>query len=136
MSEYIQNINSNLIEFYKTVDATRSLDNSFAMPGDEPLNEEEKKAIDEFWGKYKFAYPNIDYKSFQTFKNRCGYFDVRHCPQAIRTRYFNKHFRNNLYMEAGQNKAMLEMLYPNIAQPKTVVRRMCCLLYTSDAADD
>ena len=129
MSQHINNVNSSLIEFYKSVDESRRIDNSFALANDEPLTDEEKKAIDEFWGKYKFAYPNIDYKSFQTFKNRCGYFDVRHCPGAIRTQYFNKHFTSNLYMVAGQNKAMLPMLYPNIEQPKTVVRRMCGIFY-------
>lgn len=129
MANNSSNENYNLEAFYKSVDESRRLDNSFALENDEPLTDEEKRAIDEFWGKYKFAYPNIDYKSFQTFKNRCGYFDVRHCPGTIRTHYFSKWFNNNAYMVAGQNKAMLPMLYPNIKQPRTIVRRMNGIYY-------
>ena len=98
MGNNITNENYNLLSFYKSVDESRRIDNSFALEDDEPLTDEEKKEIDEFWGKYKFAYPNIDYKSFQTFKNRFGKFDVRHCPGAIRTHYLNKWFNSNAYM--------------------------------------
>lgn len=129
MGNNITNENYNLLSFYKSVDESRRIDNSFALEDDEPLTAEEKKEIDEFWGKYKFAYPNIDYKSFQTFKNRFGKFDVRHCPGAIRTHYLNKWFNSSAYMVSGQNKAMLPMLYPNIKQPKTIIRRMCGLYY-------
>ena len=129
MINNIINENYNLLSFYKQVDESRRLDNSFALEDDEPLTAEEKKEIDEFWGKYKFAYPNIDYKSFQTFKNRFGKFDVRHCPGAIRTHYLNKWFNSNAYMVSGQNKAMLPMMYPNIKQPRTLIRRMCGLYY-------
>lgn len=125
------NLNKNLLEFYESVKNSRRLDNSFAVNGDIPLTEEEKREIDKFWGKYKFAYPEIDYKSFQTFKNRYGKFDVRHCPGAIRTHYFNKWFKNDSYMVSGQNKAMLPLLYPSIKQPKTVIRRMSGIYYNA-----
>ena len=108
--------------FYKKVDGSRRIDNSFAMPDDIPLTEEEIAAIDAYWGKYKFAYPNIDYKSFQTFKNRYGKFDVRHCPGAIRTSYFTKHFIDSAYSRPFQHKGMQQFLYPNIKQPRTFVR--------------
>lgn len=71
------NLYKDLFEFYESVKNSRRIDNSFAVDGDIPLTEEEKREIDKFWGKYKFAYPEIDYKSFQTFKNRYGKFDVR-----------------------------------------------------------
>lgn len=46
--------------FYRDVDMARKIDKSFSKPDDEPLTDDEKKQIDEYWGKYKFAYPNID----------------------------------------------------------------------------
>lgn len=117
---------------YKKVDEHRRIDNSFSTPEDEPLTEDEIKQIDDYWGKYRFAYPNIDYKSFQTFKNRSGIFDVRHCPGAIRTEYFSKHFVNQSYTMAFQNKALLSRLFPKVNMPKTIIRRMSGMYYDED----
>ncbi len=111
-------------EFYAGVSASRRLDNSFATPSDRDLTREEIRQIDEYWGKYRFAYPDIDYKSFKSFKNRCGHFDVRHCPGAIRTQYFNKFWLNSDYSVALQNKGLLPLLFSNVKQPRTVLRRM------------
>ena len=100
------------------------LDRSFARDDDVPLTEDEIKQIDAYWKKYAFAYPNIDYKSFETFKNRCGKFDVRHCPGHIRTGFFRKHFINNNYAKSFQNKGMLSFLFSNINQPRSMARCM------------
>lgn len=116
--------NDEALTFYKQVDKKRIIDESFALESDEPLTDEEIRQIDEYWGKYKFAYPNIDYKSFQTFKNRCGRFDVRHCPGAIRTEYLSKSFIDHNYLVAFQHKGMLQFLYENIPQPQNLLRQM------------
>lgn len=119
-------------QFYRKVDASRKIDESFSRPDDEPLTEEEIAKINEYWGKYSFAYPNIDYKSFQTFKNRSGRFDVRHCPGAIRTSYLSKHFVNQQYSVPFQHKAMLPFLYPNIQQPELIAARMDGVFYDGE----
>lgn len=124
-----KNLDEEAKKFFYKVDDSRRLDDSFAKLGDKPLSQEEKAEIDAFWGKYKFAYPNIDYKSFQTFKNRSGYFDVRHCPGAIRTQYFHKYWIDSNYNMAFQNKPMLDFLYPDIQKPRTIVRRMSGIYY-------
>lgn len=111
-------------QFYETVAGTRRIDNSFARPADEDLTDEEIRRIDEYWGKYKFAYPDIDYKSFKTFKNRFGSFDVRHCPGSIRTQYFCQHWVNPDYRVALQNKALLPLLFSDVKQPQTVLHQM------------
>ena len=110
--------------FYDLVAKSRRIDTMFSLPDDKPLTKEEINEIDAYWGKYSFAYPEIDYRSFQTFKNRFGEFNVRHCPGAIRTKYFSKYLINREYQFALQNKAMLPILFSNIKQPVTVVRRM------------
>lgn len=125
----IQCENRELKAFYDKVSASRRLDNSFALNTDVDLTEDEIKRIDEFWGKYSFAYPEIDYKSFKTFKNRYGKFDVRHCPGAIKTRYLNSFFNNKDYFMAYQNKGLLRLLYPDVKMPRTIVRRMNGLYY-------
>ncbi len=116
-------------QFYRKVDASRRIDESFSCADDEPLTEGEIAEINEYWGKYSFAYPNIDYKSFQTFKNRSGRFDVRHCPGAIRTSFFTKHFVDNQFSCPFQHKVMLPFLYPDIRQPELVGARMDGILY-------
>ncbi|MGM9541324.1 MAG: sugar-transfer associated ATP-grasp domain-containing protein [Candidatus Limivicinus sp.] len=123
--------------FYEKVDNSRRLDEMFSkipedMQADEPLTEDEIRQINDFYEKYRFAYPNIDYKSFQTFKNRCGKFSVNHCPGAIRTEYFNKHFVDVYYSNPFQNKVMLDFLYPTINRPRTIVRRMNGIYYDID----
>ncbi len=102
-------------------------DDSYALPEDEPLTQEEKEAVQAFWGKYSFAYPDIDFRSFQTFKNRTGKFDPRHLPGGIKKAALN--YVDSFYTAPFQNKAMLEMLYTGIPQPETIVRRMNCLYY-------
>lgn len=116
-------------QFYRKVDASRRIDESFSCADDEPLTEGEIAEINEYWGKYSFAYPNIDYKSFQTFKNRSGRFDVRHCPGAIRTSYLAKHFVDRQFSRPFQHKVMLPFLYPDIRQPELVGARMDGILY-------
>ena len=122
-------LDKSLKEFYDSVAKSRRIDNSFALKDDKDLTKEEIAEIDAFWGRYKFAYPEIDYNSFKTFKNRCGYFDVRHCPGAIRTHYFNKHFSNPYYHTSWQNKGLLPLLFPNVEKPVTVLRRMAGVYY-------
>ena len=124
--------NRELRLFYDSVAKSRRIDNSFALATDEELTESEIREINEYWGKYSFAYPEIDYKSFQTFKNRCGKFDVRHCPGAIRTHYFNKWFVSPEYKFSLQNKALLPLLFPYVEHPRTVLRQMAGLFQDTE----
>lgn len=135
MSEkYLEQLEQKHQEFYSKVRATRRLDISFIPENNPPLTNEEKEKIDEFWKPYSFAYPEIDYQSFQTFKNLTGAstVDVRHCPGAIRTMYFMKWFNNPNYSVACQNKALLDKLFPHIKTPKTIIRCMGGYLYDSN----
>ena len=119
-----------LYEFYRSFIYPRYAgDPNFAVRGDEELTRDEIRQIDEFWGKYSFAYPDIDYSSFRNFKNRTGTFDVRHIPGPIRAVHFQKFFNNPDYNVAYQNKGLLQLLYPGIRKPVTVLRRMNGIYY-------
>lgn len=122
----------NLRKFYAHLKRARRHDSKFGREDDVDLTEEEIKAIDEYWGPYHFAYPEIYYDSFKFFKNRSGKFDVRHCPGAIRECHFKKFFNNPTYHMAHQNKCMYPLLYPGVAKPITVVRRMAGIYYDED----
>lgn len=108
------------------------IDREFAREDDVDLTAEEKRAIKDYWSKYSFAYPEIDYESFKTFKNRLGRMDVRHCPGTIRTSFFHKKFVNQRYSAAYQNKTLLGRHFPQIPQPKTVVRRINGYFFDED----
>ncbi len=131
-STYEAASNKALNKFYGKVRASRWHDNNFSREDDIDLTEEEIKAIDEYWGRYSFAYPEIFYDSFKTFKNRCGYFDVRHCPGAIRQHYFNPYFNNKDYMVAHQNKGLYPLMYPDVSKPATIARRMAGMFFDGD----
>lgn len=122
--EIIEKLQKEEDAFRNKVITSVRIDREFAREDDIDLTEEEKQQIKEYWSKYSFAYPNIDYESFKTFKNRYGHMDVRHCPGSIRTSFFHKHFVNRSYSVAYQNKALLGRLFEGIAQPTTVVRRI------------
>lgn len=107
----------------------RYIDESFAAADDTPLTAEEKSQIDDYWGRYRFAYPEIDYKSFQTFKNRLGRFDVRHCPGPICAVHLRPRFCPVRYGTVWRQKGYAPLLYPGIKQPKTVLRQMAGLYY-------
>lgn len=127
---YINELKENRNSFHKTVrTVAKKIDDSFAMPSDVGLTPEEKDAVDAYWSRYRFAYPKIDYKSFATFKNRYGQFDVRHCPGPIRSKYFYQYFNTEGYMGALQNKCLLNKLFPGIKTPMNVVRYMRGFFY-------
>ncbi len=115
--------------FYQKLSSEHFADELFALPDDVPLTDDEIRQVDEFWGRYRFAYPQIDYKSFATFKNRCGYFDVHHCPGMIRRHYLNKYFLDSNYQKPFTNKGMLGVLFPDIPQPRTIIRQLSKLYY-------
>lgn len=127
--EMIAKLDAERDALYKKIDSLTKADRNFAAPGDEPLTMDEIDQIDAYWGKYKFAYPNIDLKSFETFKNRCGRFDVRHCPHAVSEIFFRPYFIEKKYFTPFRNKALMEFLYPDLPKPRTIARRMCGIYY-------
>lgn len=127
--ELIARLETETAEFYKTIGSTHRRDMEFAAPEDEPLTAEEIAQIDAYWGKYKFAYPNIDYKSFEIFKNRRGRLDVRHCPDWVATKFFIPHFANRGYASFFRNKVLMELSYPDFPKPRMIASRMRGICY-------
>ena len=118
--------------FYKTMEKARLADVRFSREDDEQLSEDERAAIDAYWSKYRFAYPNIDYKFFQSFKNRSGHFDVRFIPGVVRVAHLNRYFLKQEYQTSFQNKALTPLLFRDMKQPKPVVFRMRQTYYDGD----
>ena len=119
-------------KFIEKVSTHIERDLSYSREDDLPLTEEDIQKIDAYWSKYRFAYPNVHYGAFKTFKNRCGFLDVRSLPGAIRAFYLRDHFVNKDYSSAFQNKALLPLLFPDVRQPRTIACRMNGYLYDGD----
>ncbi len=117
-----------LRDLRKRAHRSQEIDRKFSRSDDRPLSSEEIADIDQFWERYSFAYPQIDYKSFETFKNRCGVFSPWHIPGDVRL-LLGPVLCDGDYTVPFQNKAMLGFLYPDARQPRTIVRRMNGLLY-------
>lgn len=48
-----------LKDFHRQLANEKTLDRTFARPDDVDLTEDEIKKINAYWGKYRFAYPQI-----------------------------------------------------------------------------
>lgn len=127
--ELIAKLEAERTAFYKKLDTQAKEDRAFSTPDDEPLTTEEIAQIHEYWDKYKFAYPNIDLKAFEAFKNRFGRFDVRYCPQPIYRTFFYPNLVSSKYLTPFRNKTLMAFLYPDIPKPRTIARRMCGIYY-------
>ena len=71
--------------WFTNIKKAEKLDRAYALRTDERLTEDERAAIDRFWEPYRQAYPEIDYRSFESFKNRLGRFDARHIPSGVQS---------------------------------------------------
>lgn len=98
--------------------------NDYALDGDKQLTEQQIKEIKNFWGRYKFAYPNINLDEFKAFTNRTGIFSPWYIPNGIRTLYIAPYLQNKHYYWSEQNKTLLDKVFHNIKQPVVIVRRM------------
>ena len=121
--------------FYASFDRNEGkiLDDRFALPDDAPLTEDEIKAIDAYWGKYSFAYPKIDYKSFQTYKNRYGKLDVRHCPGNVEYNFFFKRFEKSIMVflyEISPEVRSIQRMMEHIIIFVVVIKELCIVIFT------
>lgn len=128
--QVVSAINKRALAYYAyfTSAKCKEIDKMFSRPDDVDLTEEEIKQISEFWGRYSFAYPDIDYNSFKIFKNRWG-FSPYHCPPGIRVKILNQFLKDKNYSVCFQNKGLLQKLYPNVKHPVTIVRRCNGIFY-------
>lgn len=115
-------------EFDKKVEGRKSYLLKYQKENDIDLTEEQKREIDSFWGKYKFALPP-DYDTVKTFMNRSGIFDPRYLPSGVRVYFLNPYWLPKMYSGAFQNKAYLAKIYQNVKQPVTVIRKIAGFYY-------
>ena len=110
----------------------RRIGNQYSLVGDKDLTRAQIQEIDDFWERYKFAYPEISYNEFKVYMNRTGRFDPRYIPNGIRTIFIAPYFQHKHYYWSEQNKTLLDKIFHNVKQPHVIVRRMNGYFYDGE----
>ncbi len=110
-------------ELKKRIEEFNKKEFLYALPTDKDLTEEQKKEIDEFWGKYSFAF-KPSYEAFKTYTNRTGVFDPRYIPFAFRPMFAKGLINDANYRVPWQNKAYIQNVYLNVKQPALIIRKV------------
>ena len=94
------------------------------------LTPEQEKEINDFWGRYSFAYKN-DPNTQRIFSGISGKFDPTYVGFGLQYYYLNRYW-NNITVAMIRNKNFLDLTFPNAKQPKVIVRNMWARYYTPD----
>ena len=92
------------------------------------LTPEQKKAVREFWKPYcKIDTDWIRYYSFIT-----GKFDPRYIPDVLQHTKIDQHFNNRKLGYGFNDKNYYSLIFSDIKQPKTVVRKIGGVLFNEE----
>ena len=110
---------ANRISDYQEVKKLRkNLDRPFE------LSQAEKKEIVDFWKPYGGI--SEDWCKYYYSKN--GIFDPRYIPNTLYFTKIDQHFNSRKLGYGFNDKNYYSLLFPDILQPKTLVRKIGCLL--------
>ena len=94
------------------------------------LTADQKKEIEEFWGRYSFAYKN-DPEIQRYFSGISGRFDATYIGFGLQYYYLNRYW-NHITVALIRNKNFLDLIFPTVKMPKVIVRNMWARYYTPD----
>ncbi len=94
------------------------------------LTREQKKEIRDFWKPY--ARISTDWALFHYAQN--GKFDPKYFPATIYFTKVDQHFNSRKLGSGFNDKNYYSRIFPDIAQPKTIVRKIGGLLYDENYA--
>lgn len=92
------------------------------------LTSEQKKAVREFWKPYC----RIDYDWIRYYTGITGKFDPRYIPNDLQYTKIDQYFNNRKLGYGFNDKNFYSLIFPDIKQPKTVVRKIGGLLFDED----
>lgn len=92
------------------------------------LTAEQKKAVRKFWKPYC----RVDMDWFRYYAYTTGRFDPRYIPEDLQHTKIDQHFNNRKLGYGFNDKNNYSMIFRDIKQPKTVVRKIGSLLYDED----
>ena len=92
------------------------------------LTSEQKKAVREFWKPY--CRVDTDWVRYYTYIT--GNFDPRYIPDVLQHTRIDQHFNNRKLGYGFNDKNYYSMIFPEVKQPKTVIRKIGGLLFDGE----
>ena len=102
----------------------------FRRPYDKKLSEDQINEINEFWRKYRFAYPVFP-EMAETFYNRCGIFDPRYIPYELNKEFLVNYLNPERYT-CMEGKGILAKQLCGIKIPETIISAWHGIFYDKD----
>ncbi len=93
-----------------------------------PLTAEQKKAVRMFWKPYC----RVDVNWFRYFTYITGKFSPKYIPEDLQHTKIDQHFNSRKLGYGFNDKNNYSMIFKDIKQPKTVVRKIGSLLFDED----
>ena len=94
------------------------------------LTQEQLDEINAFWKPYEFAYKN-DPNIQRYFSAISGRFDPTYIGFGLQYYYLNRYW-NHITVTLVRNKNFLDLIFPQVKLPRTIVRNMWARYYTPD----
>jgi hypothetical protein len=98
-------------------------------PKSNPLTRDEILAIKSYWKKYV---GHISTANYQFYKDKTGVFDVRFIPKGLYHSRIDPYFNHPIIVYGTDNKNYYDLLFPDIKQPKTIIRMINGTLCDAD----
>lgn len=95
------------------------------LKGTKPISGNYRKAIQEYWKPYK----SIDTKYHWLYSSKNGVEDVRYIPDDLYYTAIDQHFNNRKYGWGVNDKNYYSLLFPDVKQPETIVRKINGIYY-------
>lgn len=99
------------------------------MSKSDDITPEYKKEIKAYWKRYTRRV-NADWHKF--YSSRTGVYDVRYIPDDMYHTNIDRHFNNKRFCKGINDKNYSSLLFPDVAQPPTVARKINGFYYDSD----
>lgn len=98
------------------------------MESTDVMSPEYKKEIEDYWKPYH----KVDARYFAWYSSRNGICDPRYIPDDLYYTIVDQHFNNRKYGWGVNDKNYYSLLFPDVKQPETVVRKINNIFYDAD----
>lgn len=111
-----------IAKFQEKRKLNKNIDKSFK------LTKEQKKQIRDFWKPYC----KVSTKWTQYYAAKNGQFDPRYLPNDLYFTKIDQHFNSRKLGYGFNDKNYYSLIFPDTLQPKVLVRKIGCLIYSED----
>ena len=133
VAERISAINSSEKNYWKIMQKVYNVDRyweSFRKECDTKLTIEQKKQVEDFWGRYSFAYKNSG-KAQEYFSSLSGRFNPMYIPDGLMAYYLFRYYDSPEYHTAFHDKNYREEIFKGYLCTPAIVHRVKKYFYNA-----